>query len=557
MSERVRILLLAAAAAIVFVNTLWNEFVFDDKYYIVDNGAVTAFSPKQLLQPAGNNVFRPVTIASFAFNWATGGTRTVGYHVMNVLLHAAIVILLYLVLQKLLESSAHATTLAFVTALLFAVHPIHAEAVAWIVGRSELLAAGFLLAAWLLHLSDKPIPTMLCFLLALLSKESAVTFVLLVIAGDYARGKWRPISRYGGIAGLAALYLALFWKLEGGRFGEKSISFLDNPLASFPAHLRILNGIRIAWRYIGLQAYPGTLSCDYSYNAIPLYAYWKLAAIPLVAALVVLAMWVWALRRRRSGWFLAGAIYFGSFAVTANILLPTGTIMAERLAYLPSAGFCLLFALIWVQLESRRADVAWVLLGIIVAGLSARTMVRNLDWKNNFTLFTSAVKAVPGSARVHRNLADEYVRRGELEAAFVEFRTAWRLFPDYPEVVENYGLAEARAGHAQEARKLLETAVSMTAGDSPDRAYVQTNLAWQLLRMGETENALKLLNEVIASSPDYSRAWSERAIARYKRGEAAAARSDLEMALRLDPRNEQALALISVLGPVSGQSNTR
>jgi Tfp pilus assembly protein PilF len=321
--------------------------------------------------------------------------------------------------------------------------------------------------------------------------------------------------------------------------------------------LRILNGIRIAWRYIGLQAYPGALSCDYSYNAIPLYAYWSLAAIPLVATLVVLAIWVWALRSRRNGWFLAGAIYFGSFAVTANILLPTGTIMAERLAYLPSAGFCLLLALIWVQLETRRAEVAWILLGIIVAALSARTMVRNLDWKNNFALFSSAVRVVPESARVHRNLGDEYVRRGELEAAFVEFRTALRIFPDYPDVLENYGLAEARAGHAQEARKLLETAVSMTPGGSPDRAYVQTNLAWQLLRMGETENALKVLNEVIASSPDYSRAWSERAITRYKRGEAAAARSDLEMALRLDPRNEQALALISLLGPASSQSNTR
>jgi Tfp pilus assembly protein PilF len=321
--------------------------------------------------------------------------------------------------------------------------------------------------------------------------------------------------------------------------------------------LRILNALRIAWKYIGLHLYPATLSCDYSYNAILIYAKWRYGIAAALAASLVLIVWLWAVWTRRRGWALAGAIYFGSFAATANILLPTGTIMAERLAYLPSAGFCLLFALIWVQLESRRADVAWILLGILVAGLSARTMVRNLDWKNNFTLFSSAAKAVPGSARVHRNLADEYVRRGELEAASVEFRTALRIFPDSPDVVENYGLAEARAGHAEEARKLLETAVSMTAGGSPDRAYVQTNLAWQLLRMGETENALKLLNEVIGSSPGYSRAWSERAIIRYKRGEAATARSDLEMALRLDPRNEQALALISVLGPVSDQPNPR
>jgi tetratricopeptide (TPR) repeat protein len=555
MSERVRILLLAAAAAIVFMNTLSNEFVFDDKYYIVDNSAVTAFSPKQLLQPAGNNVFRPVTIASFAINWATGGTRTAGYHMMNVLLHAAIVLLLYLVLQKLLESTAHATSLAFVTALLFAVHPIHAEAVAWIAGRSELLAAGFLLAAWLLHLSDKPIPAMLCFLLALLSKESAVTFVPLVIAGDYARGKWKAISRYGGIAGLAALYLALFWKLEGGRFGEKSVSFLDNPLASLPASLRILNALRIAWKYIGLHLYPATLSCDYSYNAILLYAKWRYGIAAALAASLVLIVWLWAVRTRRSGWALAGAIYLGGFAVTANLLLPSTTTMAERLAYLPSAGFCLLIAMVWIWVKNHNATLAWTVLGAVVVALATRTLIRNRDWRDDFTLYSAAVKAVPGSAKMHLDLGAEYMYRGQLALARQEYETALRIYPT-PEALEWDGVLESMMGHDQQALRLMQRALSEMGRNTRNYDLSVVNLAAQEVKVGQQEDALKLLNQEISESPGYSLAWSNRAAIRLQRGEIEWARSDAQTALRLDPANDQAgkvLALLSLPNPLSRQ----
>jgi len=399
MTERMRVGLLLAVAIIVYLNALPNGFTFDDGFYVLNNRAVVTVSLGGLFQPTRNNVFRPTTMASFALNWAAAGARPFGFHLVNVLLHAGAVVLLYLVLGILLESVSHGTIIAFATALLFAVHPLHTEAVASIAARSELLAAGLLLAAWFVHLNDKPISALLCFLLALLSKESAVTFVVLVLAGDYARGKWKAAWRYGSIAGLAGLYLVLFWRIEGGRFGERDVFFLDNPLASFPTQLRILNAFRIAWKYVALLVYPATLSYDYSYNAIRLYATWRHAAIAVVAALAVVAVWIWAARNRRNAWFMAGAIYFGSFASTANLLIPTGTVMGERLAYLPSAGFCLLVALIWSQLVIRRSTVGWAVLGIIMAGLSVRTMIRNQDWKNNFTLFYTGVQAVPGSAR--------------------------------------------------------------------------------------------------------------------------------------------------------------
>src|ERR1700683_5064458 len=173
MKQRLQIGLLLAVVTLVYANTLWNQFTWDDELYITTNPQVTQFSWRALLAPNRvTNVFRPFTFATFAFNWALGGAHPFAFHLVNLLLHAAVTLLLYFLLCALLEEVAHGKTIALVAATLFAVHPIHTEAVTSIVGRPELLAAGFLLAAWILHLRDRPISALLCFSLALLSKES-------------------------------------------------------------------------------------------------------------------------------------------------------------------------------------------------------------------------------------------------------------------------------------------------------------------------------------------------------------------------------------------------
>jgi tetratricopeptide (TPR) repeat protein len=548
MNERGRIVVLLAVAILVYGNTLVNEFAFDDGIYIFSNPAVTNPSPRTLFEPTKfNNVLRPVTFATLALNWNVGGWHPFGYHLFNLFMHAAVVLLLYLVLRRLLDSVTQGTMISLAAALLFAVHPIHTEAVASIVGRSELLATGFLLAAWLLHLQDRQIPTLLCLALALMSKESAVAFTPLVFAGDYGRGELKPLHRYVWIVGFTVLYLGLFWKLKGGRLGEISISFLDNPLASLPASLRILNAFRIAWKYVGLQVYPVRLSCDYSYNAILLSAKWSHGLLAVGAALLVFALWIWAMRARRNEWCLAGAIYFAGFAPAANLLVPTGTIMGERLAYLPSAGFCVLVALALIRLERHRRTLAWAGFTILMLLLAARTVARNRDWHDNFSLFSTDVRVVPGSAKLHCNLGGEYLRLGQLEAAHTELQTALRIYPDFPEALEFYGLTEARMGRGQEARRSLEKALSSIRTDDINHSFWEVNLAALLIQLGQNDQALILLNQVIADSPDDARAWSNRAVIHYQRGEIAAARADAETALRLVPSNTQAQSVLNSL----------
>ncbi len=548
MRERWRIAVLLAVVILVYANALRNGFTLDDNIYIVTNPMVTHFSIRGLFEPtAYNNVFRPLMFGSFALNWAIEGARPFGYHVLDLLLHGVVTLLLYLILKKLLESTAHGALAAWVATLLFAVHPLHTEAVDSISARSELLAMAFLLGAWLLHLCDRPILALIAFLLALLSKESAIAFVPMVWAGDYARGKLKPIFRYASVAGLAIAYMAVLWEAQGGKFGEKSVSFLDNPLAHLPASLRILNALRISWKYLGLHVFPAALSCDYSYNAIPIYGNWRFGAAAALASLLVLALWLWAFRAGKREWFLAGAIYLFGFAATANLLVPTGTIMGERLAYLPSAGFCLLVALIWVRLADRQAKAAWAVLAILVLALAGRTIARNRDWHDNFVLFASAAKAVPGSAKAHSNLGLEYYSVGQLDAADKEIQTALSIYPDLPDAIGCRGLIEARKGNNQEARVLLEKALSMTTKENPNYEFIAINLAAVMMKLGESADALKLLDAEIAKAPAYSRAWSNRAVIRYQRGELAMAHSDAETAVRLDPSNEQAENLLGLL----------
>jgi len=548
MSQRLRVGLLLAVALLAYANTLPNQFTLDDNVYIQSNPMVTDFAVAKLFVPtAFNNIFRPLTFATFALEWAIEGPHPFGYHLVNLLLHALVALLLYLTLRKLLESVPRGDIAAFVAALLFAVHPLHTEAVASISCRSELLAMGFLLAAWLLHMEDRTVFAVLAFVLALLSKESALAFVPLVFIGDYARGKWKPTLRYASIVIVAAAYLGVLWKAEGGRFGAPGVPFLDNPLLHLPASLRIPNALRIAWKYVWLQVYPVTLSSDYSYNAILLYGKWSKNAPAVIGALLVIGLWVWAFWTRHKEWFLAGAIYLAGFAVTANVLMPTGTIMGERLAYLPSAGFCLLLALLWLRLEGRERRLAWGMLAVVIAAFGTRTMLRNRDWYDNFTLFSADVKAAPGSAKIHSNLGTQYYALGQLEAASREFDMALRIYPDLAEPYGYKALIASRRGDDGQARQWLEKALSMTPKASPNYSVFAMGLAAVEMKMGANEDALKLLDQEVAESPRTSGAWSNRAVIRYQRGDVASARSDAEMALHLDPSNTQARNLLAIL----------
>jgi tetratricopeptide (TPR) repeat protein len=549
MRHRLFTALLLASVVFVYANTLANQFVMDDELYILRNPQVTDPSLQRLFSPNPvSTLFRPVTFATLALNWGLSGPSPLSYHLINLMLHGVATWLLYILLLELLGSAPEAMAAAFAAALLYAVHPIHTEAVAWAVGRAELLAAGFLFAGWILHLRDRPAASLACFAAALLSKESAVAFFPLLIVGDYAIGKWKPRIRYALAAGLLLLYLEAVWKIEGGRFGPAEIPFVDNPLVHLSAGWRILNALRVAWKYIALQVWPAVLSCDYSFNQIPVFRDWRHTLPAALAAAAILGAWVWVLRSRRAPWVLAGGIYFAGFAVTANILLPTGTIMGERLAYLPSAGFCLLLALGWNWIRRKKEYLAWGLLVVVVLAFSVRTLARNRDWRDTFALYSAAVHAVPNDAKMHANLAGEYFSRDQLEAAASEYEIALQINPQSPDTLAFYAALEFHRGNYQSAGTMMEKALSMSGRNDLNYDFMVVTFAAILRKTNHSDGAIEYLNREIAEAPTYAPAWSARAELRYEQRQFADARADADAALRLNPADAQAQEILNRLG---------
>ena len=538
------LLILVAAVALTYGNSLRNDFTQDDFYYIVDNSQLHGNPLRLFFAPHENsNTYRPVTTFSYALNAAIGGMRPASFHLGNIALHALVTVLLFLLIRDLLGS----TPVALATAWLFAVHPIHTEAVTAAVGRAELLAACFLLAAWIMHVRDCEWPALGFYLLAMMSKESTIVLPALLVAGDWARGHWPPLRRYARMMAVTGLYVGLLWWMQGGRLGRPLIDQLDNPLVALPAGWRILNALRVAWIYAGLQAFPVHLSADYSYNAIPVSYSLTAAALVVLGTLTVFAAWCWTIYRRKALGIVAGAIYFFCFATTANVLVPIGTILGERLAYLPSAGFCLLAAGGWYWLRGKTRKFSLGLLGFLVALLAMRTVVRNRDWQDNFKLYLAAVEVVPESAKAHNNLGAQFIDHGHPGMAREEYEEAMRIYPNYGDMLASYGLLEFRSGHKTRAAWMMERALGISGRDNPNYDTMAINYAALLMDAGRLDGALAILNGVIAASPGQSRALANRAVIHYKNNDLEAARSDADAALRIDAKNKQALGILRLL----------
>jgi tetratricopeptide (TPR) repeat protein len=404
-----------------------------------------------------SDLYRPLTTLSYWFNYTAlgGGKNVVGYHVVNFLLHWANAWLVLVIVRRLTGRLG----LAALTAALFVVHPVNVESVTNIVGRADLLATLAILfggwcymraaaaegrrkVGWLSGMG-------LSALVGVLTKESAVmicAFVLLydwiwrwpAVPGRTLVERLRGAAWEFGMKGYVALApaLGLLWGIRRWMTYNTPVfdqRFVDNPIAH-PATwwAGFLTAMKVLGRYLVMLVWPQTLSCDYSYNQIPLYGegggWWEDAQCWLGLGLVAAILWAATRRRRSNPTFAWGTWFFFLMLLpTANVVMPIGSIMAERFLYLPSAGFCMVAAqgLMWLGErigrgagEARwRAAAAWVLPVLVLAGLAGRTYARNADWHDELSLWKSAVAAAPNSFKVHKGYANALWDAGHSEVA--------------------------------------------------------------------------------------------------------------------------------------------
>jgi tetratricopeptide (TPR) repeat protein len=474
-------LLLLAACIVCYANGLTGDFTYDDKAIVRDDprirepaGIAQIFSTPYFGGPRGVGTgFRPIVLTSYAVQWWLHGRAVVGYHVANVLLHALVTLLLVRFLLRL----AVPEPAAFGAALLFAVHPIHVEAVTSLVGRAETLAAvfvfGFLLAALAFRRAStgRALPlaaALLCYGLGLLTKESAAVAPALAFLAFWRLEEGSAVHRvgnalrsgiplYAGAAVLLALDLAYRRWVLGGflKSGSFRIFELENPLAPLAPLVRAANAATILLRYAGRLLVPLRLSSDESAWSIPVRRGFDAAGLAALLLLAAIAS-ICVVRERERREVAFGVLFFlMAFVATANVFFATGTILAERLAYLPSAGFALALAAGMLG-SSEQARIprfrAAVFLTIGLA-FAVRTVERNRVWKSDETLFAESVRTSPESAKAHYNLAWVSMEHGRLAPALEEYTRATRIYPKYFDAWAGKGLAEQRLGLLAEAER--------------------------------------------------------------------------------------------------------
>lgn len=501
------------------VGSLANGFVFDDVRIVRQDARVHSLGrlPELLTGPYwsddyANSAYRPATSASFAVDWAIGAGRPVVFHATNVALHLAVVALV-LALSSLVLSGPGAV----VAALWFAVQPVHVEAVANVVGRAELLAAAGYLVAVLAYLrfgDDERRPRGArsgALVLAVLAgaavafgaKEHALTLPAVLVLADawraHSRGeplRWRLRRNallLGGVLALALGYLAARAHAVGGSFatgvaapGLEGASMWGRTLVMAPAVL-----VWLEWLIVPLH-----LSADYLPNEFVPRAELGLAQVAGFLAMAALLWSAVAARKRAPGITVGIAWMLVTAAVAANVVFPTGVILGERLAYLPSVGAAVAIGALWQLLPPGR--LRWPVTAGVLAVLAARTLERIPVWHDEQRFLAALVRDAPDSYRTHWGLGAEAFKRGAFAEGEREMQTAIRIDPADAQLVQELGERYLEAGLFAPAARYFGASYRLDSTRS--EAAVRAAFAW--LKAGRPDSAAAIGGAALQRTPD-------------------------------------------------------
>ncbi len=476
------IIFLIIISCVVYLNTLTGEFVYDDKVSLVNNPRTQdiAYLPDILFTHAwgflsgetSSSHYNPLREVLMLIVYYVAGMQPLAYHLVNIILHAAVTLAVFLVATNLFQQASVDSNRLFpaLAALLFAVHPIHTEVVAWITAEAELWMSLFYLLSFYIYITadennwQRFILAAFLFLIALLFKLTAVTLILLLPAYDLVIGKRllsqtpRRISvRYIPFAVAALIYIALrSYAIKG---------FLPQQAAAvYSVSDLFINIFPLLGKYLAMLILPINLSLIHVFHPAaslvePRVAI-SVASVIFFTSLILMTRKAWPVFSFSLIWIvipLIPILYFPAFI--------TESVFAERYLYLPSAGFAIavVFAM---RALSIRLGYAWqnnaliIAFMIIVVLFGAQTLQRNRVWQNDYTLWAATLDTSPDSYTAHFNVASSLQDRGFPDAALAQYQEALSLFPQYAEAYVNRGnIYFSRGCYAEaivEYRKALE-----------------------------------------------------------------------------------------------------
>lgn len=553
------VILLMIVSFGLYVNTFYNDYCLDDAIVITENnttkegfaGIADHFRHDYLygyLNRSGNSAFtpwRPLTLTTFSFEIGLWGEGHPGYsHVINVLLFSLLILIIYNFLRAHIFKNEH---LAFFTALLFAIHPAHSEVVANIKSRDELLCMIFVLTSmfYLLKYSQKRerglwLVSLLFFWLALLSKETAFTFIagvplILFFFSTLQRKKIILLSSYFILVAVIFLLtraMALSGDREVSAELDGSMVILNYPFLYATVQQAVFTKIMILGKYLLLLLWPAQLCYDYSYNQIPYVGADNIWA--WFSILIHLALGAYALITIRKRSFLSFCIlmYAITFSISSNLVIEIAATIGERLIFIPSLFFCM--ALVYVlykgiqYAERKGLNSKWVAPACILPVVllcSFRVIDRNGDWKNTDTLNLADYPKAPNSIRINNAMGNYYLQRAYdsltpgrqadslVKKAIPHYKKALTLFPEFKEALINIGVCYDKLGDMNTAENYWNQ-LRRVSPDNNKLLEFDNYLSDQYLRKGILTNINQNFDSseiYLQKSIQYSRADTLRA----------------------------------------------
>ena len=434
----------------IYASTLGFGFAYDDATVVTRHPLVEAEAWGEIIRSAyhvGTDVrvqtgaYRPLTIASLAANHAVSANRPWSYHLVNVLLHAfasALVVLLAAQFGATLGS-------ALVGGLAFAVHPVHVEAVANVAGRAEVLSGVLALAALLAYTHRRLLTFALLLGAALFAKENVVTVFGVVALWEAlrpthpgtdqvaARARAAALPLLAALVPIAVYLSARFAVLGGFGLAAGSVTAIENPILGLSGIPRAATVLSVFGRAVSLALTPVRLSPDYGFAEIaPSVSF--LAPGPILGGLFLLVLTglvVVCWRRAPRVAFLVGAALV-TYSIVSNAFVLIGTVLGDRLLYLPSVFACILFGLVASAATRNRGRLVSVLaVGMVLSALAVRSLTYASVWRDDETLFAYAARVAPRSVRALGGWAEILLEQRRFEDARAVLDRAVAIAPDF------------------------------------------------------------------------------------------------------------------------------
>ncbi|CAG7727509.1 unnamed protein product [Allacma fusca] len=594
--SRVYCFVIVITCSLCYLNSLHCGFVFDDVSAIRDNRDLRPQTPIQNLffndfwgtsmqKEQSHKSYRPISVLSFRWNYAIHGLDPMGYHLVNVILHGIVSVLYFRVCAMFLPELG-----SFVAAMLFAVHPIHTEAVTGVVGRAETLSSIFFILAFTVYVKATAKRTTtdwklisLCSVLvtiAMLCKEQGITVLgvcavyevfisqklrlkdLGQVLQTVLRGKgtlpaWISIVSQRIAALIATVIVLIFGRILVMGSQLPVFTRFDNPASVAEVPVRQLSYNYLISLNSWLLLFPCDLCCDWTMGTVPLVASWRdprnLATLTTYMVLFLLIRT--ALNRnsdRHSNTVLMGlSLMVFPFLPASNLFFPVGFVIAERILYAPSMGFCLLVAYGWTRIYSSnklRRKWCWLFLAGLLLIHGTKTRVRNVDWESEYSIFMAGLKVNDRNAKLFNNVGHALESHEKYKEALHYFQKAVSVQSDDIGAHINVGRTYNNLKMYKEAEEAYLKAKSLLPKAKPGESYqariapnhlnVFLNLA-NLIARNETrlEEADRLYRQAIAMRADYTQAYINRGDILLKMNKTKEAQEVYERALFYDSSN--------------------